>query len=72
MKSTYLIEGMHCAGCVASIEKALTAVAGVQNAIVNLPLEKVSIDSYFFQSRVTFEQVLLPGNAFVSKTDVSV
>lgn len=44
MKSTYLIEGMHCAGCVASIEKALTAVAGVQNAVVNLPLEKVSID----------------------------
>ncbi len=44
MKSTYRLEGMHCAGCVATIEKALNTITGVQNAAVNLPLEKVSIN----------------------------
>ncbi|MBC8256580.1 MAG: copper-translocating P-type ATPase [Candidatus Marinimicrobia bacterium] len=41
---TYRVEGMHCAGCVASVEKSLNAIDGVQSATVNLPLENVRIN----------------------------
>ncbi|MDQ7054707.1 MAG: heavy metal translocating P-type ATPase [candidate division KSB1 bacterium] len=41
------IDGMHCAGCVASVEKALKKAPGVRDAVVNLTTEKalVQIDS---------------------------
>lgn len=38
------IEGMHCAGCVATVEKALSKVEGVNRAAVNLTLEKATVD----------------------------
>ena len=37
------ISGMHCAGCVSSVEGALRKVDGVEEAIVNLTLEKATI-----------------------------
>ena len=37
------IEGMTCASCVGRVEKALKAVPGVTNAVVNLATEKASI-----------------------------
>ncbi|MEC9049764.1 MAG: heavy metal translocating P-type ATPase [Candidatus Neomarinimicrobiota bacterium] len=37
------ISGMHCAGCVGSVEGALRKVYGVEEAIVNLTLEKATI-----------------------------
>jgi Cu+-exporting ATPase len=37
------ITGMHCAGCVGSVENALRKVNGVKEAIVNLTLEKATI-----------------------------
>ena len=37
------ISGMHCAGCVGSVEGALREVDGVEDAIVNLTLEKATI-----------------------------
>ena len=37
------ILGMHCAGCVGSVEGALRKVDGVEEAIVNLTLEKATI-----------------------------
>mgnify|MGYP004007836817 FL=1 len=37
------ISGMHCAGCVGSVESALRKVEGVQEAVVNLTLEKATI-----------------------------
>jgi len=37
------ISGMHCAGCVGSVESALRKVDGVEEAIVNLTLEKATI-----------------------------
>jgi len=37
------ISGMHCAGCVGSVEGALRKVEGVEEAIVNLTLEKATI-----------------------------
>jgi len=41
---TYRVEGMHCAGCVASVEKSLNGIDGVQSASVNLPLENVRLE----------------------------
>ena len=37
------IEGMHCAACVGRVERALTAVAGVQAAVVNLATERARV-----------------------------
>jgi Cu+-exporting ATPase len=37
------ITGMHCAGCVGSVENALRKVNGVEEAIVNLTLEKATV-----------------------------
>ncbi len=34
---------MHCAGCVAAVEKALSRVPGVEKAVVNLTLEKANV-----------------------------
>ncbi|PHV10327.1 heavy-metal-associated domain-containing protein [Chitinimonas sp. BJB300] len=36
MEHTFLIEGMHCGGCVASVERVLNAQAGVQRVAVSL------------------------------------
>ncbi len=40
---TFQIEGMHCAGCVASVEKALKGVEGVRDARVNLATETARV-----------------------------
>ncbi len=37
------IEGMHCASCVYSVEKALAAVSGVEKVTVNLAMEEASV-----------------------------
>jgi len=37
------ITGMHCAGCVASVENALRKVEGVEEAVVTLTLEKATV-----------------------------
>ena len=42
-KATIAIEGMHCAACVAKVEKALRAVPGVSNANVNFSTEQASV-----------------------------
>src|SRR5262245_39241432 len=38
------IEGMHCAGCAATIEKRLTATPGVREAAVNLATRKATVE----------------------------
>ncbi len=40
---TLEIEGMHCAGCVANVERSLKAQPGVANAVVNLATKKASV-----------------------------
>jgi Cu+-exporting ATPase len=40
---TLPIEGMHCASCVARVEKALSKTPGVQNASVNFATESASV-----------------------------
>lgn len=39
-KVTFSIEGMHCAGCTAAVEKAINRVEGVSGVVVNLTTEK--------------------------------
>lgn len=53
-QKTYRVEGMHCAGCVASVEKSLLGVQGVQSVAVNLPLENVRLET---DSGVPFERL---------------
>lgn len=38
------ISGMHCAACSARVEKALSQMAGVTHASVNLPLEEAALE----------------------------
>lgn len=42
-QKTLHIEGMHCAGCSAAVEKALARVEGVEEASVNLAMETASV-----------------------------
>ena len=37
------VKGMHCAGCVSTVEKALNRVEGVEKAVVSLELEKAVV-----------------------------
>ena len=39
------LPGIHCAGCIAGVERALSAVPGVENARVNLTLKRASLDA---------------------------
>ncbi len=43
-KKTFKIKGMHCAGCVRTIEKALLKTAGVRDASVNFAIETALIE----------------------------
>lgn len=45
-KTVLQISGMHCAGCVNSVEKALSNVDGVQSVTVSLPVEKAYVTWY--------------------------
>src|SRR2546430_1549572 len=41
--SAFQVKGMHCAGCVATIERALRSVPGVVEAQVNLATEQATV-----------------------------
>ncbi len=45
MKKTFFIKGMHCASCVYTNEKALKAISGVKDAVVNLATNKATVES---------------------------
>src|SRR5262249_13847 len=42
-QATIPIKGMHCAGCVATVERALRSVTGVVQAQVNLATEQATV-----------------------------
>ena len=44
MVTTYQITGIHCASCVAKIEKALRGVPGVTRADVNFATEAANVE----------------------------
>ena len=41
---TLPVEGMHCAGCVGRVERALAAVPGVTGASVNLATHRATVE----------------------------
>ena len=43
-QTSFAIEGMTCASCAQTVEKAAKKVAGVTKASVNLATEKLSIE----------------------------
>ena len=43
-KITFTIDGMHCAGCVSSVEKAIRQVEGVHQVSVNLTTEQAVVE----------------------------
>jgi len=44
--SLYSVPGIHCAGCIAKIEKGLAAVPGIVGARVNFGAKRVAIDHF--------------------------
>lgn len=42
-KRSFVVKGMHCASCVYTLEKALTAISGVSQATVNLATEQATV-----------------------------
>ena len=43
-KTTFQIDGMHCAGCVNAVDKQLEALEGVRSAQVNLATESATVE----------------------------
>ena len=50
------ISGMHCAGCVARVEKVLRSLPGVQEAQVNLATETATL--HYESDTVRLDQVV--------------
>lgn len=44
MKTILKVEGMHCAGCAGSIERALRRVEGVKEVTADLRHKRVTVD----------------------------
>jgi Cu+-exporting ATPase len=55
-RKTYPIKGMHCASCVATIERSLKKVPGVSSATVNLATEKATVS--YDESKVKDKDIL--------------
>ncbi len=55
MKTKFKINGMHCAGCVNSVQKALERVEGVKSANVQLVTESVEVE--FENGSVSFDRL---------------
>ena len=47
MKKTYVVEGMHCASCVSTVEKSALSVSGISKARVNLASNKLYVEGDF-------------------------
>lgn len=55
LKETYVVEGMSCASCAASIEKVLNKMDGIESASVNFATETVSIA--YDSDKVSFDDM---------------
>lgn len=58
MEKTYDIFGMHCAGCVNSVERLLTSVDGVSGASVHLTTEKAVV-TFESEDQPVDDQILI-------------
>lgn len=57
-KTTFQIDGMHCAGCVNAVDKQLEALEGVQSAQVNLATESATVEFEGEISMETFDEAV--------------
>ncbi|MGC6405267.1 heavy-metal-associated domain-containing protein [Bisgaard Taxon 45] len=53
---TLNIEGMHCGGCVKTVERVLQALEGVQQ--VNVSLDKACVDIQYDADCVSIDQLV--------------
>lgn len=58
MKHSYHIQGMTCKGCSRHVEKILSKVDGVSDAIINLEEKDVTIETESHISLKTFQDAL--------------
>ena len=58
---TLALEGMHCASCVATIEKALADVPGVESASVNLGTGRAEVEGWDLDARRLVDAVRASG-----------
>ncbi len=54
-KQNFILRGMHCVTCAATIEKALREIDGVKSALVNFAAEKVTIE--FNEKKINVEKL---------------
>ncbi len=45
MKKTFMLENLDCAHCAANIERAVSAIDGIQSASVNFLTAKMEVDA---------------------------
>ena len=57
-KTTFQIDGMHCAGCVNAVDKQLEALEGVRSAQVNLATESATVEYDGEISIETFDEAV--------------
>ncbi|WP_103664088.1 heavy metal translocating P-type ATPase [Gracilimonas amylolytica] len=57
-KTTFQIDGMHCAGCVNAVDKQLEALEGVRSAQVNLATESATVEYEGEISIETFDEAV--------------
>lgn len=44
MKKDFVVDGMHCDGCVKSVTRAVQQLPGVRHVIVSLPDKRATVD----------------------------
>ena len=54
MKETFIVQGMHCASCSLTVERALKSVPGVKNASVSSASEKATVE---YEGSITKEDL---------------
>ena len=44
MKKEFVVEGMHCDGCVKSVTRAVQQMPGIKQVVVSLPDKRATVD----------------------------
>ncbi|HEL0578484.1 TPA: copper-translocating P-type ATPase [Streptococcus equi subsp. zooepidemicus] len=56
MKETFMLEGMHCTSCALAIEQAVKQLPGVEDVVVNVTTEKLSVT--YLAARLTSAEII--------------
>lgn len=55
-KETFMLEGMHCTSCALAIEQAVKQLPGVEDVVVNVTTEKLSVT--YLAARLTSAEII--------------